>query len=240
MRELDIFRPLCNDSPRLILQVILGSPANLERIPLFSFLPRDTEFFDLFDHAASIVESGAKRYKQLADDYGRRESIVAEIRNLEHQADDAMHAALAKLDTSFITPFDREDIHLLLRRMDDVIDEIDAAAKRFILYAIPEPTPWLKKQTEILVRATAIVADAVRRLRDLKRPEELHRKLVEIHQLENDGDDLNHAAVAELFANATDPILVMKWKEIYDLTERGIDRCEDIANTIEGIVLKNA
>ena len=215
-------------------------PNNWSVTPVFSILPRDTEFFDLFDHAVDVVHASARRYKQLAEDYGNREAHIAEIRKLEHQADDAVHAALAKLDTSFITPFDREDIHALLCRMDDVIDEIDAAAKRFTLYSIPEPTSWIKKQSDTLVRATALVADAVRRLRDLKKPEELQKRLVEIHQLENEGDDLNHAAIAELFATVKDPILVMKWKEIYDLTERGIDRCEDIANTIEGIVLKNA
>lgn len=207
---------------------------------MFSILPRDTEFFDLFDHTARVVQATAKAYSQLARDYANREAHVAEIRKLEHDGDDAVHAALGKLDTSFITPFDREDIHALLSRMDDVIDEIDAAAKRFTLYSVPEPTPWLVKQTDILNRATALVVEAVKRLRDLRRPEDLHQKLVEIHKLENEGDDLNHAAVAELYATAKDPILVMKWKEIYDFTERAIDRCEDIADTIEGIVLKNA
>jgi len=227
--------------PRLPVRtpVMLRGTQAREDWVVFSFLPRDTEFFDLFDHTARVVHTTAKAYAQLASDYKNREKHVAEIRKLEHDGDDAVHAALGKLDTSFITPFDREDIHALLSRMDDVIDEIDAAAKRFTLYSIPEPTPWMEKQTDILVRATALVVEAVKGLRDLRRPGDLQKKIVEIHQLENDGDDLNHSAVAELYATATDPILVMKWKEVYDFTERAIDRCEDIADTIEGIILKN-
>jgi uncharacterized protein Yka (UPF0111/DUF47 family) len=124
--------------------------------------------------------------------------------------------------------------------MDDVMDEIDAASKRLSLYQIEGPTPWLIKQTEVLQKSCRLVGQAVKKLRNLKRPNGLQQSLVEIHRLENEGDDYNHAAVAELYNKAGDPILVMKWKEIYDLTERAIDRCEDVANTIQAIVLKNA
>ena len=137
-------------------------------------------------------------------------------------------------------PFDREDIQALMMQIDDVIDEIDAASKRLTLYRIGEPTPWFIKQTEVLLQAAKLLVDAIPRLRNLKKPNGLHDKLVEVHRLENIGDDNNHAAVAELYNNPNDPIFVMKWKEIYDLTERAIDGCEDIANIIEGIVLKNS
>jgi hypothetical protein len=108
------------------------------------------------------------------------------------------------------------------------------------LYRIPAPTAALLKQTEVLLKACRLTGQAVGRLRNLKRPNGLHDILVEIHHLENVGDDNNHAALAELFDQGGDPLLVMKWKEIYELTERAIDKCEDIANAIRGIQLKNA
>ncbi len=206
---------------------------------MFSILPRDTVFYDLFEKAAAVIVRAAEAYAQLAADYGNRNEHVARIRQLEHDGDEIAHSTYERLDQTFITPFDREDIEVLMMRMDDVVDEIDAAAKRMTLYQIPEPTPYLVKQTEILLKACRLVQDAVAHLRNLRRPNGLQEKLVEIHYMENVADDNNHAALAELFAKGGDPLLVMKWKEIYDLTERAVDRCEDIANAIRGIVLKN-
>jgi predicted phosphate transport protein (TIGR00153 family) len=206
---------------------------------VFSIIRRDTAFFDLFEEAAKVVLKAAETYARVADDYGNRDAHIAEIRQLEHAGDEITHRTLDKLDKTFITPFDREDIQALMMQMDDVIDEIDAASKRLTLYKIDEPTDWLVKQTNVLVRATRLVGQAVASLRNLKKPASLQAQLVEIHRLENEGDDNNHAAAAELFNTSADPILVMKWKEIYDLTERAIDGCEDIANTIEAIILKN-
>lgn len=207
---------------------------------MFSIIPRDTAFFDLFEKAASIVIRTAEVYAELARDYANRTDHVARIRQLEHDGDEIAHRAFDRLDRTFLTPFDREDIEILMVRMDDVIDEIDAAAKRLTLYQIPELTPSFIKQTEVLLKACQLTGEAISRLRNLKKPNGLHERLVEIHYLENVGDDNNHAALGELFAKGGDPLLVMKWKEIYDLTERAIDRCEDIANVIRGIVLKNA
>jgi len=207
---------------------------------MFSIIPRDRTFFDQFEKGAGIIVRAAEAYAALATDWEHRTDHVARIRQLEHDGDEVAHRTFDRLDQTFITPFDREDIETLILRMDDVIDEIDAAAKRLTLYRIPEPTPWLAKQTEVLVKATRLVQQAVGRLRNLKKPNGLHEELVEIHFLENVGDDNNHAALADLFERGGDPLLVLKWKEIYDLTDRAIDRCEDIANVIHGILLKNA
>lgn len=206
---------------------------------MFNILSRDTRFFDLLESGATIVVQTAEAYARIAEDYPNRESMVTRIRECEHNGDSVTHRTLKLLDRSFITPFDREDIQSLIKRMDDIIDEIDAAAKRLTLYKISTETPWFAKQTVVLVQATKLIAEAVGQLRNLKNPGRLHQLLVEVHHLENIGDDNNHAAVAELYESGVDPILVMKWKEIYDLTERAIDRCEDVANTIEGIILKN-
>lgn len=207
---------------------------------MFSIIPRDMAFFDLFEKAAATIVRTAEAYSALANDYTRRHDHVARIRQLEHDGDAIAHQTFDRLDQSFITPFDREDIETLMTRMDDVIDEIDAAAKRLTLYRIPEPTSWLVKQNDVLVKSCKLVEKAVGRLRNLKKPNGLHDELVEIHYLENIGDENNHAALGELFEQGGDPLLVMKWKEIYDLTERAIDRCEDIANIIRGIMLKHA
>jgi len=207
---------------------------------VFSIIPRDTRFFDLFEEGARVLIRIAETYVRLLKDYPQRTQHVAEIRKLEREGDDVAHRTLIKLDTTFITPFDREDIYSLMKLMDDVVDEIDAAAKRLTLYQIDRPTPWLVKQTDILLRACQCVGAVVPKLRDLKRVDGLRAHLIEIHSLENTGDDINHSATAELYSTSTNAIEVLKWKEIYDLTERAIDRCEDIANLIEALILKNA
>lgn len=208
---------------------------------MFSIIPRDMKFFDLFDEAAGLLTRAGDAYVNLLNDYSARDKHVAEIRQIEHAGDDITRRTLRKLDTTFITPFDREDIYTLMKRMDDVIDELDAATKRLMLYQIPQPTKWLVQLSDVLAQACRAAAAAVRELRNLKKPDGLESHLVELHRLENAGDDINHAAAAELYrANGKNPVEVMMWKEIYDLTERSIDRCEDIANIIEAIKLKNA
>jgi predicted phosphate transport protein (TIGR00153 family) len=207
---------------------------------VFSVIPRDTKFFDLFENAARVMVKAAEAYADLGKNYANRDELIPRIRQFEHDGDEVTHRTLDILDKTFITPFDREDIQRLIVQMDDVVDEIDAAAKRLVLYRIETPTPWLVKQTEVLVKASKLIGEALPRLRNFKKLGPVHEHLVEIHRLENVGDDNNHAAVADLYNHATDPILAMKWKEIYDITERAIDTCEDVANTIEGIILKNS
>jgi len=207
---------------------------------MFSILPRDTGFNDLMDQSADAVVRTAEAFRDLMRDYARRDEYIARIRELEHTGDDVMHRTLEKLDKTFITPFDREDIQTLVTRMDDVIDEVDAASKRMTLYHIQEPTPWLQKQADVLLEACQKVREAVQRLRDLRRVNGMHQLLIQIRRLESLGDDNNHAAVAELYNTTQDAMLAMKLKEIYDRTEKAIDRCDDIANIIQAIVLKNA
>jgi uncharacterized protein Yka (UPF0111/DUF47 family) len=206
---------------------------------MFGIIPRNSAFFELFDQFGAVVATTAEAYRDLVQDFSRRDHCVERIRQLEHDGDDMVRRTLEKLDTSFITPFDREDIQNLVNRMDDVIDQIDAASKRLKLYRLSEPTPWLRKQSEVALSACTAVAEAVRGLRNLKQPQQIREQLREIHRLENVGDDNHHSAIAELFESATDPIGAMKWKEVYDLTESAIDGCEDIANAIEAIILKN-
>ncbi len=206
---------------------------------MFNFLPKDTVFYDLFEGIARHVVAAAEHLRQLARNFPDIAPEIQRIREAEHDADDLAHAALDRLDRTFITPFDREDIHELVGGMDDIVDAIDALAKRFAFYHVRHMEPAFEKQTDVLVQSATKVHEAVHRLRKSRKLSELHDVLIELHRLENLGDDNNHAAVSKLYDGQTECLTVIKWKEFYDLIESAIDYCEDVGNTLERIVLKN-
>ena len=206
---------------------------------MFNLMPKDTVFFDLFEGLARYVVSTAQLLQRLAEDFPDADRSIQTIREQEHQADDLAHKAYDRLDRTFITPFDREDIHTLVNGLDDIVDEIDALAKRFKLYHVTTMDPAFRKQADVLVKATVALADAIQRLRKNHKFSDLSDMFIEVHRLENLGDDNNHAAVSKLYEGDTPPLEVMKWKELYDRVEKAIDRCEDVANTLERIVLKH-
>lgn len=206
---------------------------------MFSLIPRDMAFFALFDKAAATLTEATDAYHAMVNDMANYTRRLEKIRQLEHEGDENVRKTLEKLDRTFITPFDRDDIYRLMKRVDDVIDCLDAAAKRFQYYRITKPTPWLLRQCDVLQRSGRAVGAAVPMLRNMKRPDELRRLLLDVQNLEKEGDDHHHAAIAELYDTSPDFAHVMKWKEIYDLTEKAIDRCEDIANVVHGIIFKN-
>ncbi len=206
---------------------------------MFHLLPKDTVFFDLFEGIARHAISCAEHLRKLVRQFPDIDTELQRIRQEEHQADDLTHKALERLDQTFITPFDREDIHELVNGMDDIIDTIDALAKRFKIYHVAEMPSLFKQQTDVLVQATVALSEAVHRLRKTRKLSELKEMLIEIHRLESVGDDVNHAATSKLFEGQTPPLDVMKWTKLYDYIEEAIDGCEDVGNTIERIVLKN-
>ena len=206
---------------------------------MINLLPKDTVFFDLFENIVRRVVVAAEHLRHLGRNFPDGAADIQRIRDAEHEADDLAHQALERLDRTFITPFDREDIHELVSGLDDIVDTIDALAKRFPLYHVKGMQAAFLKQTDVLVQATVAVSDAVHRLRKSRRLSELSDKLIEIHHHESEGDDNHHAAVSELYDGSTEPLEVMKWKEFYDMIEEAIDACEDVGNTLERIVLKN-
>jgi predicted phosphate transport protein (TIGR00153 family) len=206
---------------------------------MFHLLPKDTVFFDLFEGIAGHAVSAAGHLYRLGKEFPSIDGPLQLIRKEEHDADELSHQALDRLDRTFITPFDREDIHELVGGLDDIIDEIDALAKRFKLYHVAGVEEAFIKQAEILVQSTVTLRDAVLLLRKSRKLSDLSAKLIEIHRLESIGDDNNHAAVSRLYEGKTAPLEVMKWKEFYDRIEKAIDNCEDVGNTLERIVLKN-
>src|SRR5829696_1343026 len=206
---------------------------------MFNLLPKNTVFFDLFEGLATHAVSCSEHLRRLANSFPNIDNEVQRIRQEEHQADELAHQALDRLDRTFITPFDREDIHTLVNELDNVIDMVDALAKRFTLYHVKGMEPLFIKQCEVLVKATVTQSEAVHRLRKTRKLSELSEKLIEIHRLESEGDDNHHAAISKLYSGATEALEVMKWKEFYDYVENAIDGCEDVGNTLERIVLKN-
>jgi len=201
---------------------------------MINLLPRATVFFDLFEGLAKCVVASAEELRRLASQFPDIEAPTRQIRRYEHEADDLTHRALDLLDRTFITPLDREDIHTLVGGMDDIVDAIDALAKRFTLYHVTDMEPAFQKQAEVLVAATQALSSAVGLLRTTRKLS----KFSEI-RLENVGDDNNHAAIDRLFRGDIDTLTVVRWKEMYDRIEMAIDACEDVGNTLERIMLKN-
>jgi len=202
-----------------------------------SLLPRNENFFLLFEKASDNLVAGANLLQDLMDHYERIEEKAQNIKEVEHQGDLLTHEIVEKLNRTFVTPIDREDIHALASGLDDVLDSIEAVANRMMIFDIPAPTEPLKKMTSILVRAVLEIQKAVHSLRKL---DHLMTFCIEIKNMETRADELSRHLLFELFKNEKDPITVIKWKEIYGRMEAAADECNDIANVIESIVIKNA
>ena len=201
------------------------------------FIPREEKFFDLFVDDAKNVLAGARLLDEFFRSYDQRERIAAQLRDLEHEGHTISHDIGHRLERTFVTPFDREDIHQLISRLDDIIDLIEEVADTCILYRIDEPTPIAVEQADILVKQCEQVVSALEKLRRFK---DIGPHWIEIHRLENEGDRIGRQAVADLFTDGMEPIEVIKWKDVFALGEKAIDACEDAANVIERIVVKHA
>jgi hypothetical protein len=204
--------------------------------------PKELKFFDQFELSAQNLLKGAKEFLNLLENYqaqGLNEKIET-LRVIEHEGDIITHETIEKLNTTFLTPIDREDIYALISKLDDILDFIEASAVRMQMFKINCPTEQSIKLTVVLLRAVEQVVEAISGLRNIKRPDSIIRHCIEINRLENEGDIIQRTAIANLFECCTNPIEIIKWKEIYENIETAIDKCEDVANVIEGIVLKNA
>jgi uncharacterized protein len=203
-------------------------------------LPRDEKFFDLFTSVASLsVEAAKLQLDLLRADSIRRHAIVDAIKRLEHQADEITHEVVTRLDRVFITPLDREDIHLLASRLDDVVDLIDGAAHRVEMYHAGTAPPGAVLLAEVVVRATQALQVAVQSLEKNKNRTVLDA-CEQVKRLEEEGDSVYHEWVAKLFEGSPDPLDVIKWKEIYDTMENTLDHMEDVGNVLESISIKHA
>jgi uncharacterized protein len=203
-------------------------------------LPRETSFFDFFEKHAALTVEGAREFLSLASTGANITAKSKRIKEIEHETDVITHQCVEALHKTFITPIERDDIYRLITRMDDIMDFIEAAAERIALYEIDHMTADVKDFGDVLLRATIELQEALKGLRDMKHAEAVVKKCIDVNRLENEADAILRNATARLFRDERDPIMVIKWKEIYEHLENATDRCEDVANIIEGIVLENA
>jgi uncharacterized protein len=205
---------------------------------MFRLLPREEKYFDLFNRVAQQLNTCAQLQQKLFDDFDNRVEYANQIKQIEHVCDELTHDIVKRLNQTFITPIDREDIHALATGLDDVVDAIEYTARRVVLYHLEGSTEHARKMSDVLVRLALKLEDAVKALEN--DGQRVLQDCTELHTLEEEGDSYHHDAVDKLFTQERDPITILKTKEIYEKMERTIDKCEDVANVLEAIVLKNA
>jgi predicted phosphate transport protein (TIGR00153 family) len=204
----------------------------------FTFIPKEEKFFELFDLQAAHCVEAAKAFKNLARDWRLDSPLFARIRDIEHEADITTHEIKDKLNRTFVTPLDREDIFGLASEMDDIVDLIKSITSRMSLYRLSHCRPDVQKLTAILMEAAETLQKAIASLKDPSKSRRLLDYCIEVNRLENDGDQLLENAISQLFAETKDPIEVVKWEKVLEVTEACIDKCEDVAHTLESILVK--
>jgi uncharacterized protein len=204
---------------------------------LSRLIPRDEQFFGLFNQLAEHLKTAAHLLDELFSEPHRVTELVRQIKDVEHLADTLTLEINTRIDKSFITPIDREDIHMLASRLDDVIDRLDGTARRVVMLHINEVRGPARQMAHVIVRAAELIAQAVMAI---KRPSEVAKYAAQIKQLEEEGDALYHEAVGALFAGSPDALEVIRWKEVYETLETAIDLCMGVANAVHSISIKNA
>ncbi|MBA5865799.1 MAG: DUF47 family protein [Nitrospira sp. CR1.3] len=204
---------------------------------MFGLIPREEAFFELFKKAAHNMIEGSRLLAEMMKDLRSPVEQARRIKEVEHVGDSITHDIALRLNQTFITPIDREDIHDLASALDDILDVAEAIADRFVLYKVTKPTDMAVKLGDILYQASVAVGCGVDRL-GLPHPD-VKECSVQVNSLENEADRVSRDAISALFEKETDPMVVIKWKEIYEAFEAGTDRCEDVANILERISLKH-
>jgi uncharacterized protein Yka (UPF0111/DUF47 family) len=197
----------------------------------------DIELLELFEQSGRNVQRASALLRDLFSDYPERPELATEVLACEHEGDRIAHEILSRLAERGAAQFDAADVHALAGALDDIVDHAEEAADQLGLYGVEAPMEQAQQMAEILVGTADLVADSLRGLRD---GEEVAQQLVEIHRRENEADRIVRAAVASLFATGIDPMMVIRWKDIYDTLESAVDACETVANVLEGITLKRA
>ena len=200
-------------------------------------IPRDTAFFAMFEQLAKRLTTSSRLLSELFANPAQLDQLVSAIKAVEHEADTITHDIISRIDKSFVTPIDREDIHLLASRLDNVVDLVDGTARRAQMFHITDVHESARKLCDVLIHATECIEAAVLRMKDARFVVEQGRQ---VKLREEEGDAIYHEAVGELFLGSPDPLEVIKWKELYDTVERALDQCEDVANVLESIALKHA
>ncbi|MBI4529221.1 MAG: DUF47 domain-containing protein [Deltaproteobacteria bacterium] len=204
---------------------------------MFKFNPHREKFFDLFKEAAENALAGARALKEMFETYDNPQESWKKIKDLEHEGDRVTHRTIRMLNQTFLTPIDAEDIHALSTALDNVMDAIEAAASRMVLYKIDKVSPEALELCEIIVTSTEQMAKAISHLPKL---DEMDDYCIEINRLENAADDIYRKAIGDLFNEERPPLEVIKWRDVFEILESATDRCEDVANILESIGLKHS
>ena len=204
----------------------------------FSFLPKDKSFYRLLEELALKAQETVRIFQEMILTWHPKHPGIQNLKDLEHECDRLVHEIMDKLHKTFVTPLDREDIHLLAKRIDDIPDIAQGVGERMVLFEIGNVRNDLKKMVIVLEKAVALVVAAVFKLGESKESQAVLNCCLQINALESEGDRAFEQALSSLFHENKDPLEVIKWKELYDAIEMGIDRCEDIGNILWGIVVK--
>ena len=204
----------------------------------FRLFPRDEKFFDMFEAQTKTVLEGAMLVKELFDNISRAGELAVKIKDKESEGDDITHKIIESLHRTFVTPIDREDIHSLASKLDDILDHMEAVSERIVLFKIDTAQDYARSFAEVLIEAIEAISSAVGLLHDMRNSEKILEYCIEVNRLENVADSYLRSALADLLDGEYKTREVMKWKEIYEHLENAVDDCEDAANIIEGAVLK--
>ena len=203
----------------------------------FTLVPQRKEFYDLYNQAAANSVEIARLLVRLLERFPNdRDTLAREIKDVEHEGDRLTHEVIDLLNRTFVTPFDRDDMYRLASALDDVCDHVDEAAGNVLGYGVTEIRPKARKQAEVIERAASKLQEAVGKLEGFK---DSKRELIELRELEDEGDQLNRSAIAELFASGEDALLIIRWKDIHAQLEEAVDACENAADVLEAILVKN-
>jgi uncharacterized protein len=204
------------------------------------FLPKDFNFFELFEKQVGQATEAARCFREMVSTGAINEASLRKINDIEHQADDIAHAIIDQLNKTFITPFDREDIHALTKELDDIVDMINTITNRLVTYKISGTDAHLVRFSIMIKDSIDELEVAIKGLRNMKNAKTIQDACIEVNRLENEGDSARDAVLAELFENGKDPIAIIKWKEIYQDAETVLDICEDVAHIVGSILVKQA
>ncbi|HYH03841.1 MAG TPA: DUF47 domain-containing protein [Bacillota bacterium] len=207
---------------------------------MFKFGAKEASFFDLFAQLAESSHNAANKLEILTNNFTNIDSQVKELEDLEHECDLQVHKILAQLNKSFITPIDREDIFLIAKEIDNITDAIESTAHRFLMLNVTEIRNEAKMMVTLIVQGTRELQALMSGLKNMKSNTTLQKKIIEVNRIEDEGDDIFRKAITELFASEPNPVEIIKWKEIFEYLENTLDACEDVANIVEGIIMKNS
>ena len=207
---------------------------------MFSLTPKEDKFFELFVETANIAYKASNLLVEFLKDLDNAEENLKKIKEVEHEGDKKQHEILEQLNKTFITPFDREDIYLIAKDTDDIIDYIESTASRFVMLNVNNSTEEAELLSKMIVKCCEEIIILMQELKNMKSSKEISKKIIEVNRIEEEGDKVSRKAIMDIFRADMEVIEVIKWREIYQYLEDTLDACEDLVNVIEGVVMKNA